>query len=70
MAKISSVTTVPGTVDGRGNRTVAYTLIKDDGSRQTLTLAVTGDRNRVRQQLAAYHSIPERNIEFDPNYGD
>jgi hypothetical protein len=68
MTRISGVTTVPGTVDGRGNRTVAYTLIKDDGTRQALTLDVSGDRQRVRQLLAAYYDIPADNITFDPHY--
>lgn len=70
MARISNVTTVPGTVDGRGNRKVTYTLIKDDGKRTVLTLDVSGNKQRVRQLLAAHHSIPEDNITFDPRYGD
>ena len=68
MARITNVTTVPGSVDGRGNRTVAYTLIDDNGQRRALTLAVSGDRNRVKALLAAKHDIDPDNIDFDPRY--
>jgi len=70
MARITSVTTVPGSRDGIGNRKVAYTLIKDDGAREALTLDVSGDRNRVKAMLSSYHNIPQENIEFDVNYDD
>lgn len=70
MARIANVTTVPGTVDRRGNRKIAYTLILEDGTRETHTLDVSGTRERVRQLLSAHHDIPEENISFDPKYDE
>ncbi len=70
MARITNVVTVEGSVDGRGNRTVAYVLVLDNGTRQALTLAVTGDRNRVRALLAAKHDVDPGDVSFDPHYDD
>lgn len=69
MAKITGLTTVPGSIR-QGSRKVTYTFIKDDGTRSVLTQDVSGDRNRVRSQLATFHNIPEENISFDPHYDD
>lgn len=60
------VTTVPGTVDGKGNRTVAYCHVDDRGRREVRTVAVTGDRSRVRAQLSWLTG--EDNVVFDRYY--
>lgn len=70
MARITNVATVEGTIDGRGNRTVAYTLVLDSGKKQALTLVVSGDRNRVRALLAATHGVDPADVSFDPHYDD
>lgn len=70
MARIKNVITVEGTVDGRGNRKVAYMLVLDNGKKESRTLDVSGDRNRVRKLLANFHGIDESDVSFDPHYDD
>lgn len=59
------VTTVPGTENGQ-QRTVAYVHVRDDGKRICGTVTVTGNRARVRANLAAL--TQENNVIFEANY--
>lgn len=67
MAKITNVTTVPGSIRA-GARKVAYVLIKDDGTKKSMTSDVSGDRDRVRKQLATLNGIDESDVSFDDHY--
>ncbi|EHH2514634.1 TPA: hypothetical protein NGU71_004548 [Vibrio parahaemolyticus] len=65
---VSGVTTVPGTKHSNGSRTVAYTVKDDNGTRETKTADVSGDRQRVSETIKANEGA--ESVGFDTNYDD
>lgn len=65
---VTGVSTVPGTKHSNGSRTVVYTVRDDDGTRETKHADVSGDRQHVKETIAAKEEA--ESVVFDTKYDD